>query len=126
MGRYGVVAVKAVNNYQTNEITPRDAWELAAHEVFTSKSSRDKGCPRSAFLVLCEEGLVISIPSGKYCNAKENKIYVLKAVDLLKKSPTTKYDETTLWQAVMGDEKKKYNQQMDVVLSLWTQGCIYR
>lgn len=125
MASYGEVALKAVGNYRSHKVTPREAWVAAACEVFTSEDSQKKCCPRSTFLALCEEGLVIGVPNGKYCNAKENKKYALEAVAILKNSPEKTYNESSLWRAVT-EGKKKYNQQMDVVLSLWNQGYIIR
>ena len=42
-------------------------------EVFMdSKSSQEKGCPKSAFLGLCEEGFIKEISKGKYTSSVKN------------------------------------------------------
>jgi len=39
-----------------------------------------KGCPRGAFLELCEAGMIKGIASGKYTRSKRNKEYAIDAV----------------------------------------------
>jgi hypothetical protein len=46
-------------------------------------SAQKKGCPRGAFLGLCEEGLVKGIPAGNYTTSKDNKAYAVRAAELL-------------------------------------------
>lgn len=89
-----------------------------------SKSSIDKGCPRSTFIALCEYGLVIGIPQGSYSKRgiKENKIYSKKAIELLKEdSKLIELKPIELWGKITD---KKYNSQMDVVMSLWKEKLI--
>ena len=49
----------------------------------TSVSAQKKGCPRGAFLGLCEDGLVKGIPAGNYTVSKDNKAYAVRAAELL-------------------------------------------
>ncbi|WP_222125188.1 DUF6979 family protein [Paenibacillus xylanexedens] len=91
------------------------------------KLRRKKGCPKNTFLGLFEEGLLKGIPSGNYTNSIKNKGYGLKAVKILFESNTEKdIKQRTLWKEVIGDQKIKYNSQMDVVLALWDEGMIRR
>jgi len=127
MGSYGQVALKAVELIRTGKATdPTDAWEIATSQLFRAETSMQcKGCPKGAFLGLCEEGFVKVIPSGHYTRSKKNKSYAVKAVSILKNNPTKDYTENELWNEVIGNEHKKaYNQQMDVVLALWKNGFI--
>lgn len=92
----------------------------------TSPAARKKGCPRGAFLGLCEEGLVKGIPAGHYTKSKDNKAYAVRAAALLTEG-TQSWSRSTLWQAVTNDsEKKLHNSQMDVVLALWKNDLIIR
>ena len=60
MNKYGQVAVLAATNLIGKKNSdPAQAWKSAADQVFPdSDSSRSKGCPKSAFLGLCEDGLI--------------------------------------------------------------------
>lgn len=59
MNSYGQSAVHAVRAYAALSESPQDAWNRATSDIFgVNTSSQRKGCPRNAFLGLCEEGLV--------------------------------------------------------------------
>ncbi|WP_052380253.1 MULTISPECIES: hypothetical protein [unclassified Pseudoalteromonas] len=61
---------------QQTETTPQYAWASEALTVFpTQSSSRVKGCPKSAFLGLCELGTVKGVAKGKYTSSVDNKKY---------------------------------------------------
>lgn len=125
MNRYGEAALKAVQYFKILK-NPKEAWNEAVKELFESKSSRDKGCPRGTFLALCHNGLIKGIPSGPYANSiKENKVYALKAIEVLKKTnqQPSYVSAKNLWGQVQ-DIGKNYNSQMDVVLALWNEGLI--
>ncbi len=119
MGKYGKSAEIATNLLISNKVNdPIQAWELAVAKVFPdSKSSRAKGCPRSTFLGLCEDGYIIGVEEGNYTRSKKNKDYALKAVSLLNINP--ELDAKALWKLVIDDSDKKHNSQMDVVITLW-------
>ena len=89
----------------------------------TSPTARKKGCPRGAFLGLCEEGMVKGIPPGQYASSKENKAYAVRAATLLAEG-TQSWSISALWQAVTNDPGKAHNSQMDVVMALWKNGLI--
>ncbi|TRY22277.1 hypothetical protein FOI68_22600 [Brevibacillus sp. LEMMJ03] len=119
MGKYGQAAVKAVyliNSKQT--MSPLEAWNHATSEIFGEGThGQKKGCPRNAFLGLCEEGLVRSVSPGKYTKSEDNKAYALQGLTLLKQNPSLAESPSALWKAT--GIKKSHNNQMDVVISLW-------
>lgn len=101
----------------------------AAEKVFPDqRSSRDKGCPRCAFLGLAEEGLIVGISSGRYTNSVDNKRYALAAVALLRERPGLCEEPSGMWRCIMckENENKKHTNQMDVVVGLWKNGDIER
>jgi hypothetical protein len=121
--RYGEAAIMVARQGGSN---PADSWEKAMAKLYpTSPMARKKGGPRSAFLGLCEEGLVKGIPAGHYAksSARENKSYAVKAVALLLEG-TQRWSSSALWQAVTEDTELQQNHQMDVVLALWNNDLI--
>ncbi len=124
MGKYGKSAEIATNLLISKKVNdPAEAWELAVAKVFPdSKSSREKGCPRSTFLGLCEDGYIIGTEEGNYTRSKKNKDYALKAVSLLGINP--ELDAKALWKLVIDGANKQHNSQMDVVITLWNNKLI--
>ena len=123
MTKYGEAAVEAAE-LQRECNSPEAAWKRAVKKVFPhSPSSQDKGCPRNAYLGLCEEGLVKGVPPGEYTDSKDNKGYAVDAVSELRKNPNLTKKE--LWERV-APERKAMNGQMDVVLGLWEKQKIKR
>ena len=84
MNKYGLTALKSVENFK-DSYTILEIWSQSAKEIFKTKSSQEKSCPKNAFLGLCEEGLVKGIKKGKYTKSVKNKNYALQAVEILKK-----------------------------------------
>jgi hypothetical protein len=120
--KYGLTAIKALETYKPAE-SLRESWFSAAAELFNSESSQNKGCPKSTFLGLCEEGLVNGIPKGNYTKSVKNKEYALKAIAILKQNTQTTFSPKELWEKLeLGD--KSSNSQMDVILALWEHGLI--
>ena len=121
MNKYAEVALKATQ--MLNSHSPKEAWDLASLEVFpNSLSSRNKSCPQSTFLGLCEEGLVQGSKVGKYTRSKLNKQYALTALGLLKNNSNLSSDVDTLWKLIV--QGKQSNSQMDVVTALWNNNLI--
>jgi len=67
--------------------------------------------------------MVKGVTVGNYTRARLNSKYAVKAVEILKEKPDLVDDYKALWLEVVG-EPKAYNQQMDVVISLWKNGYI--
>ncbi len=127
MCQYGSAAVKAREYCMTGDmLSPRDAWEKAVSEFTTSEKSRKKGCPRCAFLGLCQEGEVSGISKGNYTTSVKNKGYALKALSLLRDDSSLSDDKTALWQRVKNELHLKRADEgiTDVVVSLWSAGFI--
>jgi hypothetical protein len=128
VAQFAEVALKAQEKAASRKMNPKDAWYEAALENIASVSSRSKGCPREAFLGLCAEGVVRGIPRKPYTDSKDNKRYAIKAVELLRSEPNLGHDTGAgLWNRVLKELKKEkvhHNQQMHVVLALWTRGLI--
>lgn len=122
--KYGMAAVAATKYILQNKNTsPEEAWEKSISKVFPeSKSSRKKGCPRNAYLGLCENGLIKGIPSGNYTNSQLNKDYAIKAHNLIKYETNKNVTASALWKAVIDNEKKSHNSQMNVVMALHDHG----
>lgn len=126
MTSYGEAAVTAARLYTSGRAeSPKDAWLRAADQIFgAGTSSAQKGCPRNAFLGLCEEGLVKGVAGGQYTRSKKNKAYALEAVAILRQNPELAANPNVLWDVVMGNEEKRHNSQMHVVVGLWNEGLL--
>lgn len=120
MGKYGQTAIKAVNLIQRiPDLSPDEAWEKAAIDIFGKAAlNQTKKCPKGVFLGLCEEGLVKGVVRGEYTKSKMNKQYAIKGLKLINEEPILCENENLLWIKVIGGSGKKYNFQMDVVISL--------
>jgi len=125
MAKYGDTAVKTAEILAANNGEhPRDIWNLVASEIFGAGTyGQKKDCPRNAFLGLCQEGMIKGVNRGKYTSAMLNSKYAVKAVEILREKPELVDDYKVLWLESVG-EQKAYNQQMDVVISLWKNGYI--
>lgn len=124
MNKYAMVAVKTVSYISVNGGNPVDIWVKSAEEVFGDKiSSIKKGCPKGAFLGLCEEGLVKNIKKGNYTNAIKNKEYAVEAVEILKENNHLVNSPNIIWEMTVGREKA-HNSQMDIVCELWKRNLI--
>ncbi|WP_248548621.1 DUF6979 family protein [Paenibacillus odorifer] len=128
MNKYGLSAINAVQIYnKSGTNSPLDAWNQSTIELFGENThNQKKGCPKNAFLGLCEEGLVRGVPKGNYTYRSDslNKAYAVEAVELLRGNPLLANDKNGLWKKVMRGVKKQHNSQMDVVLALWGNGLI--
>jgi hypothetical protein len=120
MGIYGRAAVLAKQLVMTSARSPEDAWEQAIAQATRSQSSREKPCPRNAFLGICGADLIDGV-SGNRCRShagSKNGRYAIAAWKLLQVDPGLKNDKKTLWGRLEGVIVRE-NGQMDVVVSLW-------
>ena len=125
MGKYGQAAIEAVKLILSTGMEPTQAWEITTKKTFGNDSqSKDKGCPKGAFLGLCEYGLVKGIPIGNYTSSQDNKKYAVRAARILKDHPEFADNENLLWQEVIDKSDKKPNNQMDVAISLFKENLL--
>ena len=120
MSKYREAAKLAVQLLNEGEVSdPSDAWAKATKKIFpASKDSQEKGCPKGAFLGLCNEGLVQGVAPGNYCKPSRNGEYAIGAIDILKRNRFLSTQPDMLWKKVAGNTKVQ-NNQMDVVVGLW-------
>lgn len=124
MNKYGQAAIKAVILIDSHHAaSPSKAWDIATTELMGEGTwAQKKGCPKGAFIGLCEAGLVRGVQQGVYAErsgTQKNKDYAIHAVDLLKGNPALVHDKMALWDVVMDGKVMSHNYQMDVVLALW-------
>jgi hypothetical protein len=123
MSVFGDSAVRAVKLISEQRVTdPDEAWDQAIQSMTISEATRVKGCPKSAFLGLCEMGLIRGIPKGNYTQSIKNKQYSISAIEKLRNDPSLSLNRDILWALVAGGIA--HNGQMDVVLSLWKNNLI--
>ena len=125
---FGVLAVMYVTQLvEKEEIPSINGWKDFIYLQTKNKNKANKGCPRVAFLGLCEEGYIKGIPSGRYLkkvNCK-NKQYVVAAVEILKKDDRLKNNPKRLWDLIP-NHPNLHNSQMNVVCSLWNADLIIK
>jgi hypothetical protein len=126
MSRYGDTAVRAAKLASAGR-SPREAWESASCAVFGAGTpSQRKGCPKTAFLALCDSGRVVGVGPSDEARAGGNRDDTLAALGLLDGDPELEAPSATqLWRAVRrGRPAKQHNGQMDVVLGLAQAGLL--
>ncbi len=120
MKKYKDAAVLAVQLLEKGEASdPLDAWKKSTKKTFPGSTDlQKKGCPKGAFLGLCNEGLIKDIAAGTYDRPSKNGTYAVDAVAILKKNRFLSTQPEMLWKKVAGNTKVQ-NNQMDVVVGLW-------
>ncbi|WP_179038531.1 DUF6979 family protein [Limnobaculum xujianqingii] len=111
--RYGEIAINALNLIHKNKYTPEKAWDNAV-------KGYEKGCPKSAFLGLCNQGYILNVVNNKKEEITDNGRYAITAADIIFLYPNTTYTASKLWKAV-GEKTARpetHNGQMHVVLAL--------
>ena len=122
--KYAQVAVNTTKYIIKNGGNPVEVWKKQVELMFDPESaSAKKGCPRDAFLGLCEEGLVKGISKGNYTTSIKNKGYALKAIELLKNNKSLSNNPRKMWIMINGKEKTP-NSQMEVVCELYKEGLL--
>lgn len=120
---YGVITLNAVELIR-RQFTPIDAWCRAV-------KGKEKGCPKTAFLSLCQFGWVKDVPRGKYLSSRalngRNKDYAIRAAQLLLADAKAYFTPAQLWElSIFGliQPPANHNQQMNVVLAIWEAGLL--
>jgi hypothetical protein len=124
--KYGEAAIAAAQMVSLSRVKHApDAWNAAVKQMFPGRlASQQKGCPRGAFLGLCQSGLVKGVPTGSYTKSRLNRQYAIDAVKVLRAQPTLVDHPEEIWRLVVGSTTKVENSQMDVVIALWKKGLI--
>ncbi|PQP80737.1 hypothetical protein C0Q44_26280 [Paenibacillus sp. PCH8] len=128
MSKYNQAAIRAVELIHQNiNNSPGRAWEIATAELFGEGTwGAKKGCPKNAFLGLCEEGYVKGVSTGIYNSRKnlKNKGYVIKALSIVQKQPDLLDDKKKLWNQVTEGNRMSHNYQLNVLEALWKSNYI--
>ncbi|WP_434751377.1 DUF6979 family protein [Paenibacillus amylolyticus] len=88
---------RAFLNYLCNEFSVVEIKEINTEGTWAQR----KGCPKNAFLGLCEEGLVHNIVSGRYTErsgSQKNKNYAVKAVRIWIEKLDLEVNKLGLWK----------------------------
>lgn len=65
MGIYGKAAIIAAKELQINKNAhPREVWKKSVSNFTNKKSSIEKGCPQTTFLILCKEGFIKNVSTN--------------------------------------------------------------
>ncbi|MCG8618297.1 MAG: hypothetical protein MI802_18940 [Desulfobacterales bacterium] len=129
MGQYGDAAVKAVCLLEKDsKLNPEGAWKNAMKEVSDSESSINKGCPKTTFLSLCQEGFIKNVHCNekKYTYSNSNYRYTMNAVKMLLADEKYLENRPELWQLATAPDIIFNNGQMDVLITLWEEEKIDR
>ncbi|MCR1319075.1 hypothetical protein NR352_19200 [Enterobacter soli] len=120
---YAVMTLNAVKLIR-QRFAPVEAWSRAV-------AGKEKGCPKSAFLGLCQFGWVKDVPAGEYLSTRAlagpNKDYSIRAAQLLLAELDADYTPQALWALSIADciqPPANHNQQMNVVLALKEAGLL--
>lgn len=128
MNKYAKVAIEVAEELQSmkkeeqKKINLGDLWKEKCKENEFKEASIKKGCPRLAFIGLCENNLIKDIEVKNSNKDSLNKNYAVEAVRVLKNDKRN-YTSKELWEEI-GNKDKKHNSQMNIVLALWEKGMI--
>lgn len=128
MNKFAKVAIEVAEELQNmekekqKEINLVDLWKEQCRKNELKEASIKKGCPRLAFVGLCENELVKGIRVKNSYKKSLNKNYAVEAVKILRDNKKN-YTTRELWKEI-GNKDKKHNNQMNVVIVLWEKGMI--
>ncbi|MGM3225705.1 DUF6979 family protein [Dickeya zeae] len=124
---YGPTAVAVIRKY-VNGQELRECWAREIALLTEYKSAREKPCPRTAFLGLCEDGYVKGIAPKKYLLRKgKNKDYAIAGAKIILNHFEKEYLPKELWVMIketIPTRPDTYNKQMHVVLALKDEGLL--
>mgnify|MGYP001588238865 CR=1 FL=1 len=132
MNQFGVAAVNAAILLQQNATPYAEcAWNRAIGGTNFKSSTREKVCPREAFIGLAQSGCILGVAPIPSSTMGLNALYAIVGAGLLRNGnaprPSRKGEARRLWSQVLkvlGIKKKSYNSQMNVVLALWDANLI--
>jgi len=136
MGQFGNVAFQAAQLLQNNQqYSAEQAWFTVINSTNLAPSTKAKGCPRYAFIGLCEYGCIAGVSATKNLPPTElNALYALEGLRILNNRIGLGADRNmmvpsriSLWRDVLHNlaiTDKSHNSQMDVVIELWVNDLI--
>jgi hypothetical protein len=99
MAIYGQAAVRGKQLILESAQLPERAWASAIVEFTKSRSRQTKGCPKGAFLGLCEAGIIGGLPVVALVSNKNGR-YAQVAWKVLQHDPNLSEDEKALWARI--------------------------
>ncbi len=115
------IARRAFRLASVDRALPPEAWRAALCSQYTDtnqlRNQIKHTCPRSAFLWLCQAGLLPGVPPRQYTRSVKSSGYARTAVEQLMKDPSLTTDKARLETRVYGDRTP--NGEVDVVLAFW-------
>lgn len=103
MNKYAKIAIEVAEELQSmekekqKEINLGDLWKEKCKENEFKEASIKKGCPRLAFIGLCENNLIKGIEIKNSNKESLNKNYAVEAIKVLKKNKKN-YTSKELWK----------------------------
>ena len=108
-----------------------EAWAAAGAQLKAAgvgtESSRQKGCPGSAFVGLASGGYIRGLTSLRTGQISENARHVLRAYELLQADLTLSSEKGRWWEAVRQSRniaRQGQNGVLDVLLALLEQHAL--
>src|SRR5262249_3329650 len=126
MSGYGELAVDVARRCAAEPTRSlASTWHEMAERAFPTKPSKwTKGCPKSSFLGLCEDGFVDQIPTGSYTSSIKNKGYAITAAIELCERKGVPDDWAEWWRIATHGSGISQNHQLEVVSALWRKGLL--
>jgi hypothetical protein len=115
--QYSIVAREAYLNIVHKGMSFEKAWNTATEEVITSKSGRDKGCPRATFIGFCESGNLKDIP---FTNENKSKNYAYAKFAFTEWNRNNGIAKKEMWSRVQNEfgTTASHQGQLDIVLGV--------
>jgi hypothetical protein len=121
--KFGEAALIAARLEVPAQVTASQRWDTAVRQLYPDKPyMQKKSAPKSAFLGLCEAGVVKGVAVAEPGAENRNKEHAVKAVELLRAG--THKTIPALWTAVAEGDEAPHAAQLDVVMALWKNGLI--
>jgi len=125
MTQYERTALKAVELLrQDQSILARNIWDLTAYETISTKESREKQCPKLAFVSLCQLDLIkgISPQNGEVYQGICTH-YMREAAKILKSEPYLINNKSKVWLKIKG-HSDAIASRLDPIFALWKNNLI--
>lgn len=125
MSVFGNAAVAAARRcIRVPSAEPRTVWTATVRRLSTGPSMPGKCCPKGAFLGLHETGQIRGIPRSRSKPSNRNGAYALAALKILRSRKGVPNSVRDFW-AQIPDAPPRHNEQLTVVLALWTAKLLW-